>query len=96
MNLPPKTLESLIDAPDPQLVAAILDYLEHHLAAYPFDPDLDTCFVEELLRDFPDLDVLEQIKAFRWYYDDAPLSGVKKPRVTLRRWLANALPRHRG
>ena len=53
-------------------------------------------YVEELLRDFPDLDVLEQIKAFRWYYDDAPLSGVRKPRVTLRRWLANARPRHRG
>ena len=96
MDPRPKTLRPLIDALDPQLVVQILDYLEHYLAAYPFDPDLDTRFVEELLRDFPDLDVLEQIKAFRWYYDDAPLAGIKKPRVVLRRWLANARPRHRS
>jgi len=46
--------------------------------------------VEELLGDFPDLDVLEEIKAFRWYYNDAPLSAVKRPRLSIRRWIANA------
>ena len=59
------------------------------------DPDLDPRFVDELLHDFPNLDVLEQIKAFRWYYDDEPFTDVKKPRVSLRRWLANARTRDR-
>ena len=94
MDPRPRMFEPLSEPLDPDRLA-ILDYLEHHLTAYPFDPDLDARFVEELLRDFPDLDVLEQIKAFRWYYDDAPFTGVKKPRVTLRRWLANARPRDR-
>ena len=94
MDPRPRRLEPLTEALDPERLA-ILDYLEHHLAAYPFDPDLDPRFVEELLHDFPNLNVLEQIKAFRWYYDDAPFTDVKKPRVSLRRWLANALPRGR-
>ena len=94
MDPRPTTLEPLSEPPDPERLV-ILDYLEHHLADYPFDPDLDACFVEEVLRDFPDLDVLEQIKAFRWYYDDAPFTGAKKPRLALRRWLANARPRDR-
>ena len=94
MDPRPRRLEPLTEALDPERLA-ILDYLEHHLAAYPFDPDLDARFVEELLHDFLDLDILEQIKAFRWYYDDVPFAEVKKPRVSLRRWLANARPRGR-
>ena len=92
MDPRPRRLEPLTEALDPERLA-ILDYLEHHLAAYLFDPELDARFVEELLHDFPHLDVLEQIKAFRWYYDDAPFTEGKKPRVSLRRWLANARPR---
>ena len=94
MDPRPRTLEPLSEPPDPDSLA-ILDYLEHHLADYPFDPSLDARFVEELLCDFPELDLLEQIKAFRWYYDDAPFTGAKKPRLALRRWLANARPRDR-
>ena len=94
MDPRPTTLEPLSEPLDPDRLT-ILDYLQHHLAAYPFDPDLDARFVEELLHDFPHLDVLEQIKAFRWYCDDAPFTGIKKPRLALRRWLANARPRDR-
>jgi hypothetical protein len=75
---------------DPQC-SAILDYLEQKLPNYPFDLDIDTPFVEELRSDFPTVDLLEQIKAFRWYYDNEPLSRVKKPRLKLRRWIANAV-----
>lgn len=74
---------------DPR-AAAILDYLENHLPTYPFDPDLDIPFVHELLADFPAVDVLEQLKTFRWYYDNDPLAHVKKPRLKLRRWIASA------
>ena len=73
--------------------AHILDYLEQHLPAYPFRRDVDRPFVEELLTDFPQVDLLEQIKAFRWYYDNGPFARLRKPRLALRRWLVNAKPR---
>ena len=71
-------------------IAAILDYLAHHLPGYPFKPGLDRPFVEELVADFPETDVLEEVKAFRWYYENEPLTRVRNPRVALRRWIANA------
>ena len=70
----------------------ILNYLEHRLPGYPFDQQLDAAYVEEILDDFPDINILAEIKAFRWYYDNRPLAGAKKPRVALRRWLENAWP----
>jgi hypothetical protein len=72
------------------MVSTILDYLKHQLPGYHFEPRLDLLFVAELLQDFPDTDILEQIKTFRWYHDNEPLSGVKTQRVALRRWIARA------
>ena len=73
----------------------ILAYLEHQLPDYPLRPELDAPFVDELVHDFPDVDILEQIKTFRWYYDNQPLARVKNVRVALRRWIANANGRNR-
>jgi len=74
----------------------ILAYLQEQLPDYPFQVDLDASFVAELAADFPDVDILEEIKTFRWYYDNAPLARVKNIRVALRRWIANANgPRYR-
>jgi hypothetical protein len=42
----------------------ILDYLKSRIPAYPFDARLDAEFVEELLVDFRDLDILEETKTF--------------------------------
>lgn len=67
----------------------ILDYLEHRLQGYPFDPKVDLDFVEELVDDFPTLDILEQIKVWRWYYNGHPPLQ-RQPRAALRRWLARA------
>lgn len=67
----------------------ILQYLEHGLRQYPFDPKLDQSFIEELISDYPEVDVLEQIKMFRWYYDDRPPLS-RQPRATLRRWIVRA------
>jgi hypothetical protein len=75
--------------------APILDYLRDHLTGYPFRLDLDAAFVDELLDDFDELDVLEQIKRLRWYRDDAPLDEHSKPRLAIRRWLVNAQRRSR-
>jgi hypothetical protein len=68
----------------------ILAYLKDQIPAYPFDPKLDAEFVQELIADFGHLDILEQTKTFRWYYNNQPATRFKNVRVGLRRWLTNA------
>lgn len=68
----------------------ILDYLEHQLPGYPFLRSTDVVFVQELQRDFPDLDILEEIKTFRWYFDDDLSSKKTTRRASLRRWIARS------
>lgn len=81
----------LDDAADrEEATRSILDYLTRSLPGYPFRCEVDEPFVRELLDDFPDVDVLEEIKAFRWYSENQPLARVRNPRVALRRWVANA------
>ena len=81
-------------APCDPRVAELLSYLEYNLPGYPFNPDVDVPFAEELAADFPTVDLLEETKTLRWYYDNEPLAGAKKPRVKLRRWVANAARPH--
>ena len=71
-------------------VFPILDYLENHMPGYPFEPEIDTPFVHELVEDFASLDILEEIKTLRWYAENKPLKSATKPRIALRRWLARA------
>lgn len=71
--------------------ATILNYLENCLPGYPFELDIDRSFVQELLDDFPLLDILEEIKAFRWYHDNNPAAN--NIRLALRRWLKTAFRR---
>ncbi len=67
----------------------VLTYLQHSLPGYPFDPDIDHDFVEELFDDFPSSKVLEEIKAFRWYHDNQPAVRVRNLRLAIRRWILN-------
>jgi hypothetical protein len=76
-------------SPDP-LRVSILAYLAGSLCGYPFDPVVDEPYVDELLDDFADIDVLEEIKRFRWYYSNKPFAKVANPRGALRRWLSRA------
>ncbi len=71
----------------------VLLYLRDKLPGYSFQLALDTLFVRELLDDFPDVDVLEEIKTFRWYYDRE--LEKKNLRASIRRWMANTKPRRR-
>jgi hypothetical protein len=71
----------------------ILEYLQHQLPEYPFDPDLDQAFVQEMAQDFSDIDILEEIKAFRWYYDNDPVQKVSSVRIAIRRWVGKAYSR---
>ena len=77
-----------MNAPEP-----ILAYLQSQMPAYPFDPNLDDEFVHELIQDFDDLNILEETKTFRWYYNNRPAARFKNVRVGLRRWIANAWTR---
>jgi hypothetical protein len=74
----------------------ILDYLKSRMPAYPFDPRLDAEFVDELLEDFRDLDILEETKTFRWYYQNRPAGCFKNVRVGLRRWISSARVRKKA
>ena len=76
------TMPSAVNSPD-----QILTYLREKMPRYPFEPNVDKDFVEELLDDFSDVSVLEEIKAFRWYYVSRQVNHV---RVAIRRWLARA------
>ena len=74
---------------------AILRYLQQQLPDYPYDDLVDTAFVNELLDDFPSVNVLEEIKAFRWYHDNRPADSVSNLRLATRRWIVkgNAMTR---
>ena len=75
---------------------AILDYLRTRLPAYPYAPDVDTEFVAELIDDFHDVNILDETKAFRWYYDNQPAQRLRNVRLGLRRWIANARNRRKN
>ena len=74
-------------------VDAVLSYLQHCLPAYPFDAKTDQDFVEELVADFGGVNVLEEIKNFRWFNDSKPVSHLRSVRLALRRWIGNSKKR---
>lgn len=73
------------------LPEALLSYLQHKMPDYPFDTKIDPDFVDELVVDFAsEVDVLEEAKSFRWYYNNEPVARLRSIRLGLRRWIANA------
>lgn len=52
------------------------------LPAYPFDPELDAAFADEIIDDFHDIGILEQTKACRWYHNNQPAARFKLVRAT--------------
>ncbi len=65
--------------PDPT-AADVLAYLKDRIPNYPFNPKIDNDFVDELVHDFGHLEILEEIKAFRWYYDNALSANITETR----------------
>jgi hypothetical protein len=82
----------MAEVPENVSAEALMAYLER-IPGYGFEPRIDADFVEELLEDFAVLDVLEEVKSFRWYHDNQPAEHVKNVRLALRRWLARTLER---
>jgi hypothetical protein len=59
------------------------------IPGYQVCEPVDRALLEELMRDFPEIDLLEQLKAWRWYRADNPTT-LKNPRSALRRWMMRA------
>ena len=56
---------------------------------YPFCDEHDRLLLTEIIGDFPEIDIIDQIKAWRWYRIDNP-ARLKNPRGALRRWMLRA------
>ena len=68
-----------------------LDYLEHQVPDYPFDRGLDRELITELITSYPNLDLLEEVKTFRWCSRRRePLRPTENPRDSLRQWLISS------
>ena len=83
-------MDQFITNPPSGSPGEILLYLQFCLPGYPFDPNIDNDFVDELVDDFPESEVLEEIKAFRWFYLNQPAAHVRNLRLAIRRWIVNA------
>lgn len=82
----------MAEVPENVPTAILVAYFQR-IPGYGFDPQIDHDFADELLEDFAALDVLEEVKAFRWYHNNRPAEKVKSVRLGLRRWLARTLER---
>lgn len=59
------------------------------IPGYEVREPVDRALLQELMRDFPEIDLLEQLKAWRRYRADNPTT-LKNPRSALRRWMTRA------
>jgi len=57
---------------------------------YPFDFSKDLQFIRDLAVDYPALDLLYQVKKWRDYKRDKPLTKKSSPRSQLRNWMNKA------
>jgi len=53
---------------------------------YPFDYQKDLEHIRDLATDFPDIDLLQEVKKWRAYKRDRPLEAKSNPRLQLRNW----------
>ena len=85
----PHQLLELLNAPDPKEIHDVLEYLQR-IPGYPYKENVDPPFIEELIQDFPKLSLIDEIKDFRWYYENDPAERIKNIRLGIRRWLTNS------
>lgn len=62
-----------------------------NIRGYPLDVEKDLSFVRSLLIDFPELDLLEEVKRFSVYKLDKPFKANANPRSQLRNWCKKAV-----
>lgn len=62
---------------------------------YPFDEQKDSVFVRQLIEEFPEFDVVEEIRQWKAWLLDNELKGKVNWRARLRTWFRNGR-RYRG
>lgn len=60
------------------------------VTGYPFDAEKDAEHLRILAADFPDIDILTEMRKWQAYKLDHPLKKSSNPRLQLRRWFENA------
>lgn len=72
--------------PEEREILSVLKSIE----LYPFDFEKDLQFIRDLATDYPSLDLLYQVKKWRDYKRDKPLTKKSSPRAQLRNWMNKA------
>ncbi len=57
---------------------------------YPYDYETDINHIRDLKTDYPEVDLLNEIKKWKSYKQDNPLKKKSNPRLQLRNWMSNA------
>lgn len=57
---------------------------------YPFDYEKDLDYIRELVIEYPDIDILKQLKKWKTYKIDKPLGKKSNARLQIRNWMTNA------
>ena len=78
---------------DQDTLETILEFLER-FSVYPFDEDKDREFFQEILDDFPGLDIIEQLKSFQAWILDRSEDRKIGYRSTIRKWLRRTYERN--
>lgn len=60
------------------------------IEGYPLDYKTDLEYIRQLLVDFPQINIREEIRKFATYKLDKPLKKKSNPRLQIRNWMTNA------
>ena len=82
--MPPADLPS-VTTEEKEILRVIRD-----IPNYPFDYQKDIEHIRKLSLDYPDVDLLDEIKKWETWLLDKPLKKRSNPRLQIRNWMANA------
>ena len=71
----------------------IIEFLDR-FGSYPFDEEKDREFFQEILDDFPGLDIIEQLKSFQAWILDRSEDRKIGYRSTIRKWVRRTYERN--
>jgi hypothetical protein len=70
-----------------KLILEVLSQVEN----YPFDQDVDLRLIRDIAADYPDIDLIQEIKHWAtWVLDKPLIDGKSKPRSQIRNWIRKA------
>ncbi len=72
------------------LLDGLLDYLKYDFELYPYSEERDPRYYKQLLKDFDDLDLLEELKQYHAWILDQPEEKKISYRCRFRSWLKTA------